>query len=61
MKTLDELWEECNIADDAVAACQTRHRAAVLKDPEYVRTLAACDAAYEAWDKARAAERENTA
>ncbi len=56
MRTLDELWEEVEKADQAFDQCRSRLRAAIYKDPEYVRTLAACNAAFAVHAKAEEEE-----
>lgn len=53
MKTTDELFEEVEKADQAFDQCRARLRAAICKDPEYLRTLATCDAAFAAYAKSR--------
>ena len=53
MKTLDELWEECERVNRAFDRCQVRLHFQVCKDPEYIRTNAACDVAFAAYTKAQ--------
>ncbi len=49
MKTTDELEQETEKADRAFDDCRAR----LFKDPEYLRTAAAADAAYEAYTKSK--------
>lgn len=53
MKTTDELWEVVEKADQAFDQCRARLRLGIYKDPEYLRTSAACDEAFAAYAKSK--------
>ena len=53
MKTTKELEQETEKADQAFDDCRARLRLEICKDPEYLRTAAAADAAYKAYAKSK--------